>query len=441
MGIILDEKKVVLGEIGQHADYMFEACDGNDYAIAVMAGIIAGVIDVFFVGSPEDTKMGKATDKLTEDAVIRLAKLDGWKPEKGKGDISSAIRHFEKDYKVNYEQITSKGSGEEFSMSARNHHFKSLGHAPDLIGLFFSVLDQFSMKATYVSDGRIIRIDTLDKDNPLQAGDSFGAKVFCGVCNWFFHIISDVAGATGGSKGNGKMNRGSGVGIPGMELFNLCDFGSYRVGNDTMTLAQSMVKVYESGYDLRFGMAMAFPVILEELLIRVLWVIKARYVKRRDWRECIPNSRHGDLRVMLLVGNATLCVIDGVDASIRSNGDFVRFVLRLNYVAWMRLIKLVIKEVALRIDRDLEEMSETLRRINDDLAIYLEQLRSVDIDAYEESVKSMVQFETRLMRASSEMGLTEVLYGEMEIMGLQLPFCNHQEFDSFMQDSNTRLIL
>ena len=35
---------------------------------------------------------------------------------------------------------------------------------------------------------------------------------------------------------------------------------------------------------------------------------------KKEWRECIPTNVHPDLRVMLLVGNGTLCVIDGATA-------------------------------------------------------------------------------------------------------------------------------
>ena len=47
---------------------------------------------------------------------------------------------------------------EMFKMSASNHHLKSLGHSPDLIGLFFSVLDQFTGTSSFISNGRIIRV-------------------------------------------------------------------------------------------------------------------------------------------------------------------------------------------------------------------------------------------------------------------------------------------
>ena len=55
--------------------------------------------------------------------------------------------------------------GRKFPISPQNHHLKSLAHSPDIVGLFFSILDQFQNKASYVSNGRLIRIDTQDGRN------------------------------------------------------------------------------------------------------------------------------------------------------------------------------------------------------------------------------------------------------------------------------------
>ena len=40
---------------------------------------------------------------------------------------------------------------------------------------------------------------------------------------------------------------------------------------------------------------------------------------------------------MLLTGHGVLCLVDGVDATIRSKGQVLDFVLHLNFVAWIRL--------------------------------------------------------------------------------------------------------
>ena len=51
---------------------------------------------------------------------------------------------------------------------------------------------------------------------------------------------------------------------------------------------------------------------------------------------------------MLLVGNCTLCIIDGVDAAIRSGGNALAFVLHMNLIAWARLVMLIFRELRIR---------------------------------------------------------------------------------------------
>ena len=39
-----------------------DKCDKYDYLIAIGTGAIAGIVDIMFVGSPTDSKLGKWTD-------------------------------------------------------------------------------------------------------------------------------------------------------------------------------------------------------------------------------------------------------------------------------------------------------------------------------------------------------------------------------------------
>ena len=217
----------------------------------------------------------------------------------------------------------------------------------------FSILDQFTNTASFLSDGQLIRIDTSDSNFELR-GSNFVSKLFCGFCNWIGHIMSDVAGSSGG-RGKGLSGRGTGLPLPFSELFLLGNFGGFQVGKDRQTLAVIMTRAFQEGYDARFGAAMAIPVFLEELMIRVIWAIKRHFYSKKDWEECIPTNEHPDLRIMLIVGNATLCLIDGADAAIRSGGNALIFVLHMNLVAWTRLLLLVFRELRIRYGPAIDE--------------------------------------------------------------------------------------
>lgn len=392
--------------------YKNAKCDEYDYMIAGTCGILSGLIDVFFVGKPNLSKageennsfLGKQTDKLMDWVVSKrgLSKKyndsyeeylkhndnpvsfkefinnqiteqyedhkknkekNGGKPLDFKNfRKSEAVKFLEKNYKVNYDQ-TDLSQFKNLSidnlngqkLSAQNHHLLSLGHNPDLIGLFFSILNQFNNTSSFISNGKIFTFNT--ETFELQ-GNDFISKIICGFWNWLYHILSDIAGSKSSVK---KGNRGSGLPIPFYELFQFCDFGEF--GKDKKTLAMISTKVFEQGYDFRHGLAMAIPVVINELLIRFMYVIKARYYHKKDWKDCMPSANIPELRRMLLVGHGALCLVDGIDAGLRSGGDPVQFLLRTNLIGWVRFGHLSLKELHAWIKSgkmDIEKVDEYL---------------------------------------------------------------------------------
>ena len=133
-----------------------DKCDKYDYLVAVACGAIAGVIDVFLVGAPGDSTLCNWTDKQVDRVVMMFAKKVGWNPKEGKEkSVASAIGFLEKKFRINYDQRHSADVNNLFNMSTKNHHMKSLAHSPDIIGLFFSILNQFTSTATFISDSVI----------------------------------------------------------------------------------------------------------------------------------------------------------------------------------------------------------------------------------------------------------------------------------------------
>lgn len=408
-----------------------DKCDKYDYLIAVGCGAVAGMVDIFFVGDMGDSVLGKWTDSQVDKVVMNFAKVCGWSPRAGKeNSVASAIGFLEKKFPVNYDQRHSGDVNNLFNMSTTNHHMKSLAHSPDIIGLFFSILNQFTSTSSFLSNGQLITIETSTYE--LQ-GHNFTSKLFCGVANWFGHIMSDVAGSSGAT------GRGSGVVIPFYELFQLCDFGSFQVGEDRNTLATVATKVFQEGYDARFGLTMAIPVVLCDLSIKLAWAIKHYFYHKRALAECIPTKRHDDLRMMLIIGDGTLCLIDGADAAIRSGGNWVNFFLRLNIVAWFRLVSLVFREVCIRvgISLPLQKQLDAYIRINEELLLYLSQLEQIDIERFKEETEQYNKMLALLEGAVSEEALNIVLRNEYQALGLELPYSG--DFNDFMNDSSSVL--
>lgn len=315
--------------------YKTAQCDRFDYMIAGTCGVIGGLIDILFVGLPGESSLGKFTDSAVDKSVQQFASFCGWEGQKKDGDATkSAIGFLERKFKVNYDHRHGGDVDGAFKMSTKNHHIKSLGHSPDLIGLFFSILGQFTNTAHFVDNGKLVSVDT--ETFELQ-GSNFVAKVFCGFVNWLGHLFSDVSGSSGAS------GRGSGIPIPFYSLLQFVDVGEF--GQHKQSFATVAVQVFEKGYDFRHGLALAIPVLITELLTRITWAIKQRSYHKKPWKECIPTANNPELRRMLMVAHGSLCLVDAGDAALRSGGDMIQFLLRTNIIAWSRFGVLALKEL------------------------------------------------------------------------------------------------
>lgn len=412
-----------------------DKCDKYDYLVAVACGAIGGLMDVFLVGAPGNSTLGAWSDQQVDNVVKKFAKSAGWNPRAGnENNIASAIGFLEGNYSVNYDQRYTADVKDLFSMNTKNHHMMSLAHSPDVIGLFFSILNQFTSTASFVSNGEII---TIKSENFELQGGNFVAKIFCGISNWFGHVMSDVAGSQGSRGGTG---RGTGVVAPFYELFQFCKFGKFNVGKDKQDLATIAIRAFQDGYDFRFFAATAIPVIVTELSIRLIWALRRYFQYGYPLKECIPRSKHADLRVMLLLGNGTLCVIDGLDAGIRSHGNMLLFFMRLNLVAWFRFITLVLKEVCIRVGiaNSAQLQIESYKRINEALLIYLHELENIDIELFRKETEKYNEAVALFVNAKDEKELNEKLLQAFDMLELKKPWKG--DFDAHMSDKSATLV-
>lgn len=412
-----------------------DTCTSSDYLVSVACGALAGLIDIFFVGAPGESVLGEWTDQQVDNAVMKFAKWTGWSPRAGQEtNVASAIGFLERKFPVNYDQRNSTDVGGAFSMGTKNHHIKSLAHCPDAIGLFFSILNQFTGTSSFVSGGQVVTIQT---DTFELKGHNLISKLFCGTANWFGHIMSDIAGSSG-SRGN--TGRGTGVGIPFFELFQFCNVGSFQIGKARQDLATLSVRAFQEGYDARFGLAMAIPTLLCDLLIRLVWMLKRYFSLHMPLAECIPSQTHADLRVMLLFGHGTLCVMDGADAATRSGGNWLTFFLRMNLIAWTRFVTLVLKEICIRagIALPLQRQLDSYRRVNEALHAYYLKLQEVDLAAFQTETEQYQLWSGCLERVYTQEELNILLRRTMIDLGIDLPW--EGDFDAFMQNRDNHLV-
>jgi hypothetical protein len=420
-----------------------DKCDKYDYLAAVACGALGGMIDIFLVGAPGESVLSKWTDKQVDNVVMSFARKLGWNPrEKNLNNVKSAIGFLEhgrnngnkaefQGFRVNYDQDKPSDVNNLFTISTKTHHMMSLAHSPDIIGLFFSILNQFTSTSSFVANGGLVTIAT---DTFELKGGNFVMKIMCGIANWFGYIMSDIAGSSG------AVGRGSGVVIPFYEIFNFCKFGSFSTNDGKKDLAEIAMQAFTRGYDFRFGLTQAIPLVVTELLIRLIWALRQRFQFHKPIKECIPTMKNENLRVMLLLGNGTLCVMDGVDAGICSGGNFLAFFMRLNIIAWFRFTTLVIKEVCIRVGLS-DALSETIvafRRVNEVLLAYLNELEKIDIKAFKRETQKYKQLMTICTTAETDKELNRMLLDKFDDMGWDKPW--NGNFDEHMSNRNGTLI-
>lgn len=396
---MIDDKSIVLERVSKN-EWAHTTCDKYDYLIAVFCGGVAGLVDVLFVGDPLTSNLGKSVDNIADEMVKKAARLF-WNNDKrvsGKSKkmpetLEQCISYLEQAFPVNYDARYAKDlivdEGILSGMRPQNHHLLSLAHSPDPIGLVFSIIDQFMGYATFMDHGTIIHVNPHKTSGaiPYMQGTNLLSMIFCGFVNWIGHLLSDIAGSSSTRKA-GKIGRGAGIPIPFYELLLACDFGNIE-GN---TFAETMIKVFEEGYDLRFGATMAIPVIMEELMIKSIWMIRQKFIRKKSWKESFPTSKHADLRIMLIIGNGTLCAIDGVDAAIHGlaeGGNVISFICHLNIVGWARLTLLILKELSIRLGPIIKQVIDCFVQSVFDLLTSAEkeqirqfQLRMMEYDQY-----------------------------------------------------------
>lgn len=319
-------------------------CDKYDYILSACSGALCGVIDVFLVGKPGESPLGEITDKWFANRTVDFAKLCGYKSENE--SLSSAIKFLEGKFKVPYDQSVGGGIFKELiNLTPSNHHFKSLAHNPTILGLFFSILNQFTNTSDFVSNGELITLTNSDSKFELK-GNNIPSKIFCGIANWIGHLISDVSGSSS-SKG-----RGMGIPSPLLAWSNDVIAIKRKLNIPTSEFDKSVnelaLKLFEKGYDVRFQTTQAIPVFINEMVVRLLYSIRRliRYFSTTSkaersfsllWKSCEPFS-NATVKRMLTVAHGTFCLIDISDATIKGfatgGGSFnvVEFFMRFNIV-------------------------------------------------------------------------------------------------------------
>lgn len=369
-----------------------DKADKLDYVVAVSSGVISGLIDVVYVGEFSLDRAEAWGKEHIERAVIRVAKIEGYKGS----DLDGAIRHMEEAH-----PLASDGNTNDFG-GGRQHHLRDFSHHFSISGLFFSILTQFTgMSVGTDKDGKLLVVP-IPESHKKYLGKNFEEKVAYGTIGWFFHMVSDMAGSSGSLSG--------GTGVPGplvsfmKELSALPFFKNATEGdigfrrwvsklfNGTLLAEHDesghIIKESVRKFDLRAEIGLlgevgrqALPVLINQCVVRSFYFCRrlAREVDQlqidsipaleRIAPEDILPWGTPSMQRMITVSSGIFAWVDLTDALVRSmkDKDVSTFFLRINYVGVATFaiscavdIKATLKREAL--DEGAENPEEALER-------------------------------------------------------------------------------
>lgn len=189
-------------------DATMSKADQLDYLVAAASGVMTSILDILWVEDLSLEGARKWGSKEAEKIVKKAAEKKAGYVSKGlssEEELQRAIRLLEEKFPIPADILTPKFGGGYF------HHLRDFAHHPTLLGLFFSLLSQFTeCKFGFGTDvnGKFI-IEPIPEEKRAEnlIGDTIPNKLLYGTFNWAMHLISDLDGSSS--------NPGKGTGIPG----------------------------------------------------------------------------------------------------------------------------------------------------------------------------------------------------------------------------------
>ena len=381
----LDILNARLKELNCEIDGLTNHADGLDYMVAVGSGVIAGVIDILYV---EDFSLEKANEwgnEKTNNFVIKIARQQGYNGD----DLYGAVKFLEEKYPIVADKATNDFGG------GLQHHLRDFSHHPTPVGLFFSLLTQFTHKVYGTDVAGIFKIVELKEADLVLIGNNFPEKVTFGVINWFFHMVSDMAGSS-----STVLDGKTGTGLPGpigsllkemsalpifknmndkgykefsvwvSKLFNGTLFGEHDENGKIVKSLKFDLRT-ELGVALQLGQQ-AIPVVINECIVRGFYFIRRFFMEIKSnevhsmkelgnikWKNTLPFKNRTIIR-MLTISIGTMTAVDLADAAIESavksggvtNPAFVHnMIVKVNFVGVGRFAIAVGSDVSMGVKK------------------------------------------------------------------------------------------
>ena len=406
-GMVSDTDKIIaansakLDELNMEIDKLTNHADGIDYMVAVASGIIAGLIDSFFVGEFSFERANTWGNDKINRFVTKVAKSQGYNGD----DLSGAIKSLEDKFPIAADKATAAFGG------GRQHHLRDFSHHPTPVGLFFSLLTQFTGRVYGTNTAGVFMSYELSGADLVLVGKDIPQKILLGVVFWFFHMVSDIAGSS-----SSVMSGSVGTGLPGPIVSLLKELSALPIFKKTNADGNKEFSVWISKlfngtllgkrdangnlvpikFDLRteIGVAhelgrQAIPVIINECMVRGFYFVRRLCneiktcnvqsiadLKNINWTNTLPFKNRTIIR-MLTISTGTMTAVDMADAAIRSaikcGGNPAAFasgfILRINFVGIGRFAVAVVTDIKMGIERE-KLVSERIIVLNQRAQLY-----------------------------------------------------------------------
>ena len=371
----IDTLNIEIERLTNHADIL-------DYLVAVVSGIIAGMVDSFFVG---ETEIDKEKIQKTLEKKYHTANDNG------------------------FTHKTKNGSQVDSPMF---HRLDDLAHHPTLLGLVASILARYLHLVIFIdgSDGKphVFFSDTSSGDTKKREIKDlmkawFGA-IIGGICLWLVHVaekkyeeindeempkplkkivriigampmIIEILKAVDVWVGHMMSDVSTSQGIPGIFLSLLKELSVLPILRNT-NLPVHVDSLYRKGEKIlnewggvvfTAAKKQAIPVLINETITRSFYFIRhlvEEYKLRNEWKsvnwENVIPFRNRTIVRMLTISSGTFTAVDLADAAIRSAIEagppttpafWSKFVLKVNFVGIGRFAIAVGTDVGMGIKR------------------------------------------------------------------------------------------
>ena len=396
-----------VAKLNTDIDRLTNQADGKDYIIAVVSGIIAGIIDATIVGEWNFAEAKKGAYEEINRKVIAFAKkqpdyipycnfaLEGKgtprRKPKSPEKLDTALEFLEWKFPLPGDGAYRSGN---YGIDGNTHRLDDLCHHPTLVGLVCCIIVQFTGKTIYINkEGEYIDIPIQVNDYGEFVGKNPITKLFAGVINWFIICAKTIANR----KGHLMSDIATSAGLPGSFLSVITELASipcfrnedflmklrdaYKNGIGTgkgqinLGIFNKLFEGASSKIDTRTEAAVAhelkrqaIPVVINEILVRASYFIRRLIKELREkgdvsiieWRNVIPFNNRTIVR-MMTIASGTFTAIDMADAAIHAAPKSVdvtsllsNMILRVNFVGMGRVFFAIGVDAGMGVSRTLK---------------------------------------------------------------------------------------